>query len=386
MKKIILFLVASALVIGCSKKENTELGYVVQVTSGDWNHSSYSTEQIIDRLEAVSSQVKVDKVIIGWSLDKEMYLKIGEYLHSKNIQMLFWLPVFAETEDVCDNVPAVDLWGNVPGSYEAAFKFNCPSNPQNIDNVISLFEKELADCHFDGVFLDRIRTQSFVSGVEGVLNCGCEICAERFKACGVDLAEVRKAFEEKGDKFLSVTGYDIKNGFTFEDPLAAEFFKVKGQLVSESVCRVADYFRNKKMIVGMDLYAPLMAQFVGQDYEILAQHTDFIKPMLYRQTYAPAGIGFEYELLLKSIPDAEGYPSMEMDVDFLKGQLKAMSDLPCDKYPGIEINYSRKAAPTTPEYIVESMQAIKEFGFSGAVLSWNIMQAPDEHVKCLCNF
>jgi hypothetical protein len=76
----------------------------------------------------------------------------------------------------------------------------------------------------------------------------------------------------------------------------------------------------------MDLYAPFMAPFVGQDYEILARHADFIKPMLYRQTFAPAGMGFEYDLLRK---------------------------------------------------------AVISHGFDGAVLSWNIMEAPNAHIDCL---
>ena len=94
-----------------------------------------------------------------------------------------------------------------------------------------------------------------------------------------------------------------------------------------------------------------MAQFVGQDYGILSQHADFIKPMLYRQTFAPAGMGFEYDLMRKAVPGATGYPEFTMDVDFLDSQLKAM--------------------------------AVMRHGFDGAVLSWNIMQAPDSHISCL---
>ena len=75
----------------------------------------------------------------------------------------------------------------------------------------------------------------------------------------------------------------------------------------------------------MDLYAPFMAPFVGQDYGILAQHADFIKPMLYRQTFAP----------------------------------------------------------TSPEYVVESLEHVMAPHFDGAVLSWNIMEAPDAHIAVL---
>ena len=391
MKKLWFIALLLPLLAACSgKASDKEPGFIVQVSLGGWNHPNYPAAKIIDRLEAVGSKINVEKVIIGWSLDDETYLQVGKYLHDKGIQMLLWLPVFAETEEVCDNEMALDLWGNVPSDFQLVhgegFRFTCPTSEHNIANIISLYEEYFSDCGFDGVFLDRIRTQSFVSGVGGVLNCCCDECAAHFKELGVDLDEVRAAWEAKGDKFLSVTSYSPLEGFTFEDPLAAAFFQAKGKIVSGSVAYIADYFRNKGLTVGMDLYAPLMAQFVGQDYALLAEHTDFIKPMLYRVTYAPAGIAFEYELLKKSIPEADGYPDFEMDVAFLDGQLDAMAALPCDKYPGIEINYRKNVAPTSPEYVVESLRTVLNHHFNGAVLSWNIMQAPDTHIECLSEF
>jgi hypothetical protein len=133
----------------------------------------------------------------------------------------------------------------------------------------------------------------------------------------------------------------------------------------------------------MDLYAPFMASFVGQDYAVLARHADFIKPMLYRQTFAPAGMGFEYDLLRKAAPAATGYPAFEMDTAFLHSQLGAMEPYACGKYPGVEINYREDIVPTSPEYISESLKAVLSHGFDGVVLSWNIMEAPLSHLEPL---
>ena len=260
---------------------------------------------------------------------------------------------------------------------------NFTSRQETAANVVAIYDGHFADCGFDGVFLDRIRTQSFVSGVSGVLSCGCPVCAEKFAAEGVDLEAVREAFAEKGDAFFSVTGYEPVGGFTFADSVAAAYFQAKGRVVSQAVAAIADSLRSRGLTVGMDLYAPFMAQFVGQDYAILSQHADFIKPMLYRQTFAPAGMGFEYDLLRKAVPGATGYPDFVMDTDFLHSQLKAMEPYSCGKYPGIEINYRETVAPTSPEYVTESLEAVMQHGFDGAVLSWNIMEAPDSHISCL---
>ena len=388
MKKVVLFFVGLMALMGCQQQQKQqEAGYIVQVSLGGWHSPDYSAEQIIGRIDTVSQLIPVQKVIIGWSQDKDIYRRLGEYLHDKGIRMLLWLPVFAETEEVCENSPAVDLWGQVPSNYDLAagegFRFNCPSDPKNAANVVGLYDQLFSECGFDGVFLDRIRTQSFVSGVSGVLGCGCPLCVERFAAEGVDIEAVKAEFEAKGDAFFSASSYEPTAGFSFENPIAAAYFKAKGHVVSASVAAIADSLRSRGLEVGMDLYAPFMASFVGQDYAILADHADFIKPMLYRQTFAPAGMGFEYDLLRKAVPDAKGYPDLKMDVDFLHSQLKAMEPYACGKYPGIEINYRPVVAPTSPEYISESLKAVLSHGFDGAVLSWNIMQAPLSHLEPL---
>jgi hypothetical protein len=385
MKRFFALLISLYSLAACQSGQRP--GYILQVSLGGWSSPDYTAEQVIGRIAEVNGLIPVEKVIIGWSLDEGIYQQVGEYLHTNGIKMFLWLPVFAETEEVCENAPAVDLQGGIPANYDLAagegFRFNCPSRPETAANVVAIYDNHFKDCGFDGIFLDRIRTQSFVGGVSGVLSCGCPACAELFKAEGVDPDAVRAAWAEKGDAFFSVTGYDPVGGFSFLDPLAAAFFQAKGHVVSNAVAAIADSLRSRGLEVGMDLYAPFMAQFVGQDYGILSQHADFIKPMLYRQTFAPAGMGFEYDLLRKSVPGAEGYPEFAMDTDFLDSQLKAMEPYSCGRYPGIEINYRERVAPTSPEYVRESLKAVMRHGFDGAVLSWNIMEAPDSHISCL---
>ena len=385
MKRIVPILMALLVLAACAGKQSPS--YIVQVSLGPWQSADYSAAQIIARLDTVASIIPVKNVIIGWTAQPEIYKEVGAYLHGKGIGMYLWLPVFAETEEVCDNTPAVDLWGREPANYDLAagegFRFNCPSNPANRANVVAVYDRLFADCGFDGAFLDRVRTQSFVGGVSGVLSCGCPLCREQYLAQGVDLDEVRAAWEQEGDRFLSVTGYTPEGGFTYENPLAARFFAAKGKVVSGAVAAVADSLRARGLRIGLDLYAPFMAPFVGQDYTILSAHADFIKPMLYRCTFAPAGMGFEYDLLKQAAPEATGYPVFEMDLAFLESQLQAMEPYACGKFPGIEINYREGVVPTSAPYVRESLDAIMGHGFDGAVLSWNILEAPKAHIDCL---
>lgn len=173
MKRLAFLLLGLLALASCQTKPAAEPGYIVQVSLGGWHSPDYTASQIISRIDTVASLIPVRKVIIGWSLDKDIYREVGEHLHAKGIRMLLWLPVFAETEEVCDNIPAVDLWGTIPANYDLAagegFRFNCPSHPQNIANVVAIYDRHFSDCGFDGVFLDRIRTQSFVSSIINVV-------------------------------------------------------------------------------------------------------------------------------------------------------------------------------------------------------------------------
>ena len=121
MRKLIFVLLGLIALAACKNQpEPAKAGYVVQVSLGGWHSPDYTAEQIIGRIDTVAALIPVEKVIIGWSVEPELYRTVGEHLHAKGIDMLLWLPVFAETEEVCDNVPAVDLAGNIPANYDLA--------------------------------------------------------------------------------------------------------------------------------------------------------------------------------------------------------------------------------------------------------------------------
>ena len=74
--------------LSCQKQqEQKEAGYIVQVSLGGWHSPDYTAEEIIGRIDTVSQLIPVQKVIIGWTQDKEIYRQVGEYLHSTIINM-----------------------------------------------------------------------------------------------------------------------------------------------------------------------------------------------------------------------------------------------------------------------------------------------------------
>ena len=68
------------------------MNHILQICTGAWNTSNYPTEAIIERIRAIASKTPVDKVIIGWAIDKSLYRELGSFLHERGIQMMLWLP------------------------------------------------------------------------------------------------------------------------------------------------------------------------------------------------------------------------------------------------------------------------------------------------------
>ena len=364
--------------------------YILQIFTGPWYAEKETSEAIIKKLDEMNSRLDIAKVIIGWNTDACLYRKVGTYLHEKGIQMLLWLPVFSEVSAIAQPDEARDVFGKAiitPIEQEGEdFVFGCPSSPHNRQIVKDIYEQYFSDCEFDGVFLDKIRSQSFISGVSGVLSCGCNRCRKAYLDKGVDIAAVRDLYEERKDSFFDMSSFPMNVEFRLADALAQRFFEAKEAIIAEAVADICQYFRGKGMIIGLDLFAPVISRFVGQNYSQITKHADFIKPMLYRKTEAPAGIGYEIALYRHHAPKAQGQIDIKMDTAFLHMQLEAVERVTCEKYPGIEINYREDIARTTPEYIIESLTAVRDHGFDGASLCWNAMLAPEAHIEAIARF
>lgn len=361
--------------------------YILQVFTGSWHDRHTAPEGIVRKIGEISSRVPVDKVIIGWNTDPSVYRKIGAYLREAGIRMLLWLPVFSETDRIAGTDRALDIFGKpvpLPARPDAAgFVFQCPSSRRNLQAVKDVYEEYFSGCGFDGVFLDRIRSQSFLSGVSGVLSCGCERCREAFRKRGVDIDAVGRLYEQKKDAFFDMASCPADGRFMLREEAAQRFFDAKEEIVAEAVAELCGYFREKGLITGLDLFAPAVSRFVGQNYGLLTRHADFIKPMLYRKTDAPAGIGYEYALFVQHAPGARGRAAFTMDRAFLETQLEALRDVPCERYPGIEVCYDKDLVRTDAEYVTESLSAVRDMGLEGAALCWDVTEAPEENLEAV---
>ncbi len=223
--------------------------YILQIFTGPWHAPNAEAEDIIKKIKEIASRIQVDQVIIGWNTDPALYSLVGNCLHSLGIRMLLWLPVFSEVGGIAEPDEAVDIFGKpvLPRIQQEGedFKFGCPSSRRNLQIVKDIYEKHFSACGFDGVFLDKIRSQSFVAGVSGVLSCGCARCRQAFQKKGVDLEEVGNLYRSEKDSFFDMASYPMNGEFQLKAPLAQRFLRQKRRSSPKPWRKSANIFRAK---------------------------------------------------------------------------------------------------------------------------------------------
>ena len=147
------------------------------------------------------------------------------------------------------------------------------------------------------------------------------------------------------------------------------------------------------MKVAMDLFAPFLAPLVGQDYRRLGAMADFIKPMLYRHTYTPAGLSFELDAMARAVSEAApaAYAARRaylrqvtgMDGDtggFFERELAAIP--PVGRVvPGIELHTAEGLPPVRRTDIADSVHRVEQAGYFDRVACWDILSADQKAIE-----
>lgn len=369
--------------------------YVFQIFTGDLSEKSLADPKVIlDKLALFHTQGNLKAVLCGWSVDKEFYRTIGEQLREWNIPMFFKTAVFSELSTMNDLDPMIDHNGDPMQPYhlneQENFLFRCPSSKKNRKAIVDLYDEKMADLGFDGVFLDRIRYSSLIGGVEGVGGCFCEECQRTYRNRGLDVrkvkAKLRRASEEKK---LELLKYD-DGTWKMKDPDLDLFFRIRCEIIEDSVQYFTREFHQRGLQVGLDLFTPALGYFTGQNVINLGKMVDFIKPMLYRYTYAPAGIPFETEALRKACGEGAYQVflaecgSMDKDSEaFVQRELKVLKKCTCNVYAGMEVNTVEPIVEITPQRVKEELRILKENNIKTMVPSWNLQKMTKECLEVL---
>ena len=372
-----------------------EISAYIQVFTGGYRGSQVSFPAVQTALEQLPAELTLSGVVMGWAPGKTLYLQTLEYLKKKGIPLYLWLPVFSETSilENCAPLMTVDgesLRGQRTDGAEA-FDFCCPASQRNIENAYSIFRRHFMDIGFDGIFLDKIRYPSPANVPWGWRVCFCPSCLRQHQRQGLSPDEIRLAAERLHNATAPFTTLAYENGaYRFADLAWERFFKAKADVVTTSVKTLSSRFRAEGYRVGLDVFAPFLSPFVGQDIAALSRCCDWIKPMMYRKTHAPAGLPFEINALCQTAcPDPvqswfsamTGGEHKVPDSAFLRRDLEyAGSRSACPIFPGLEVNRIPKIADITPTDVWQGAEMLPK-DTSGVVLSWNLLCAPEDNVK-----
>ena len=377
---------------------------ILQIFSGGYSGEASSYEAVEKKLLSVLPRLPAGKAIMGWAPDRALYEKTAELLAKWNIEFYLWFPVFSETGTIRSLDPLVDIWGKNPSMSRDSsaikgsedFSFCCPNNPLNVEKIIDIYESEFSSIPFSGIFLDKIRYPSFgqESGLSSVFSCFCPHCRSEYEKENFDFVQLKDDLSRLEKVPLGITAYRGNGYYEFEDHSISDFFSLKSAFIYRELKRLCAYFRGKGLKTGFDVFAPFLSNFVGQDLPKLSGLCDFMKPMMYRITNAPAGLPFELEAFLRETGcnepqskrrfyDILGFDSSKkiFDPDFAVKELAALNSASsCPIYAGIEINRKRNIAEVSPEYIEETMKAYAGAGIRGFTLSWDLLEAPEENI------
>lgn len=383
----------------------TKKKVIVQIFTGGYKKSTTSFSKIKNVMDELYKTSHIDAVILGWCTDKNLYKNITEYLKTQGTYAYLWLPVFSETGLLKEVAPVVDSKKRQIQHFALKetenFEFYCPSHQLNSKAVKQIYEENFQDINFDGIFLDKIRYPSFSNGKDSIFTCFCEKCEQKMIRTDIDIKALKqkiKAIDDGvyGDNPLGIDDYNKLNYILSDDTLE-KFFLFKQNNINEAVEDLYNYFSSLGLKVGLDLLSPFVGYFSGQSAEDLVKYCDFIKPMFYRATFAPAGMPFElgkYEEgflkdsnqdRLKEVLNLKDYTQDLFPLDFMARELDDLADLkkkhPYGLFPGIEVNRIPGVADISPDYIKETINEINKHDVDGIVMSWDMLSAPGENLK-----
>jgi len=356
------------------------LSYVLQIHTGSFEHAHTDFKYIQDKIESIIHEKDIKAVIFGWHLHPSLNQQILDYFHKKDIECYFWLPVLSEVDLIKDSIAITDYEGKQGQSVQViedeSFSFLCPTHHENYQNVCEIYEEYLEKLDFDGIFLDKIRFPSFANGYNEGFGCFCESCEEFFNKHQVDIKKIKEKISQHDESLLKGQ-YDEYGHYLFDDKQVNLFYQARTKMISQCIGNLCDYFHQKDLKVGLDIYAPFFAYHCGQDIYELSKKADFLKPMFYRFTQAPAGMQYEYDAYKQYFNDSTKFQLEPISLDSLKMQSQFLEKALCDVYPGVEVNTIENICDTNQLRFLENKMFFEKY-FDRLVCCWNCLLINDE--------
>ncbi|MCX7026404.1 MAG: hypothetical protein NT061_02690 [Spirochaetes bacterium] len=376
----------------------------------------FGEARILSCLDYALDALEPEELIlsIGES-SRDLADKIVERCGRKGTRVSLWVMVFADrpvglpstsfVQDAGGNegYGSVGAWENI-GKGDEKFLFRCPSALGDDEQGIGFAIRSAKVIGAQGIFLDRIRYPSPANGLEFLGACSCPRCKKAYSAWS-------------GEQWPDLTAIAVKHAARGTEG-AGQFIQEAGQalqfrshMVSRAVAQYAQAAHAEGLSIGLDLFAPSLASFVGQDYHSLSLSADFLKPMLYCKAFAPAGMPLEFQLLMRGLEQSgveaskardfiaglsgiradlldlvrrgEGFPAALAASEMLRCLRETGSGSPHkpEIYAGIELveheAYDTKIDAETRDAYLQNLSG------QNIAVCWNILYVPRRHIDAI---
>jgi hypothetical protein len=395
-----------------------------QITTGHSDLTDLTPQKVTTAINKINEVLPIDILCIGWREIPDLYFALtGKGRVTPEIYL--WYPLLSDYP----GIEAADLvinhqgeraggWGDFPEGQEIheTFMFGCPNNPQVRNKTLGHLEYLLTTYAFDGVFLDKLRFPSPANNFDDMLSCFCPRCQAKAQEQGLDLGAVQAALSDRNQiragsspARVETTGLGWLDGLLADAPLLQQFLQFRAASITEVVQAVYKLAKGLNKKVSLDIFSPSIAPLVGQDYRRLRQYAEWVKPMSYRFTKAPASLRFEVPALLLGIADLL---SIELDeinrwikrqaLDFIKPNLVGYREdgvpqelfafetalaidqmSPVPVYLGLETVHWPGLTELTSNDAFEMMRTGRDAGVGGVCLSWDLLHTPMEYIAAL---
>lgn len=390
----------------------------------------------VEDVRAVFSRIEgtlqVDGVLIGFSSDPGLYDRTVEIIHGLGARAYLWYGLLADVGEevvVPKEAYMINHLGEINTQWDYIqsenFQFICPNHPFVRDTLspraITLVEKH----GFDGIFLDRIRYPSIVTGIDNQFCCFCNWCQQKASEHGVDLIETKgrvndllARIKKMTESELSEIGGRLKSGSVLEllhsDRGLSSFYHFRENSIISIVKEIYEVLHQQGRDVGLDLFSPSLSPLVSQNYPLLSRYGDWIKSMTYCFGRGPAGLSLEVGLAIdalhrlnpglpdealesfvndwlgvdvsvrwrdeKKISPAGAILASEMD----KARKIFKIDIPV--YPGLEAVNLPGICDVGPGEIGQYGDVILKQNLDGFILCWTLPLIPQENIQTIARY
>lgn len=296
-----------------------------------------------------------------------------DYFHAQQIRVYLRLPILCSHKE--DQIPMTDF-------QQKQTDRACPSRLHNAHAIIHLYETSFASLPFDGVFLDELQSASFISSYAQGFGCFCDACEKQMD--DLDLPYLKDLIQ-RHDKNLLRGEYDKYGRYHFADYQVNMFYKRKAQMISDLIFKLAAYFNSRKLIVGVNVLAPVMAYHASQNINEIGKLVDFVQPMMF--TKGCNGMSKEYDAYLSYFEEAHHFSKHALEgllsEKSMRRQLDYLSNINANVVPSIEIHAQNDTYTVSSDDVLEQLHMFQSY--ATLALCGDMMKIDDEILTLIAN-